>query len=67
METFEKELAHLINHHSIENMVDMPDFLLARMICCIIKAIGPSIKSTLNWYGVDSVCHPSPNKIVYDE
>jgi hypothetical protein len=61
MEAFEKELTHLINRHSIENMADMPDFLLAGMICRMIEAMGPSIKKTLDWHGCDSVCHPSPN------
>jgi hypothetical protein len=61
MEAFEKELTHLINRHSIENVVDMPDYLLAEMICRMIEAMGPSIKKTLNWHGCDSVCHPSPN------
>ena len=61
MEEFEKELEQLINRHSIENTVDMPDFLLAGMICHMIEAMGPSIKKTLDWHGCDSVCHPSPN------
>jgi hypothetical protein len=61
MEAFEKELTELINRHSIENVVDMPDFLLAGMICRMIEAMGPSIKKTLDWHGCDSVCHPSPN------
>ena len=59
METFEKELTHLINRHSIENKVDMPDFLLAEMICRMIEAMGDSIKKTLDWHGCDSVCHPT--------
>ncbi|HUT60192.1 MAG TPA: hypothetical protein VNA25_20285 [Phycisphaerae bacterium] len=62
MEAFEKELTYLINQHSIENVADMPDFLLAGMICRMIEAVGPSVKNTLDWYGVDSVCHPAPNK-----
>jgi len=61
MEEFEKELTHLINRHSIENVVDMPDYLLAGMICRMIEAMGPSIKKTLDWHGCVSVCHPSPN------
>jgi len=61
MESFEKELTELLNRHSIENVADMPDFLLAGMICRIIEAMGPSVKKTLDWYGVDSVCHPAPN------
>ena len=61
MEAFEKELTTLINRHSIENVVDMPDFLLAGMICRMIEAMGPSIKKTLDWHGCSSACHPSPN------
>lgn len=58
---FEKELTRLINRHSIENEADMPDFLLARMLCAMIKSIGPTVKETLDWHGCDSVCHPRPN------
>ena len=58
---FEKELTHLINRHSIENEVDMPDFLLARMLCAMIESMGPTVKATLDWHGCASVCHPRPN------
>ena len=58
MEAFEKELIHLINRHSIESMADMPDYVLAGMICRMIEAMGPSIKKTLDWHGCSSVCHP---------
>lgn len=61
MEAFEKELEELINKHSIENTVDMPDFVLAGMVCRMIEAMGPSIKKNLDWHGCDSVCHPLPN------
>ena len=50
-EAFENELKTLINRHNIENMADMPDFLLAGMICRMIEAMGPSIKKTLDWHG----------------
>jgi hypothetical protein len=58
---FLNELTELINKHSIEAVADMPDFLLARMLCRIINAAGPCVKGTLDWHGCDSVCHPSPN------
>ena len=48
MDEFEKELTHLINRHSIENEVDMPDFMLARMLCATIESMGASIKKTRN-------------------
>lgn len=61
MEEFEKELEQLINKHSIENVVDMPDFVLAQMICRMIEAMGPSLKRNLDWHGCNSTCHPTPN------
>jgi len=56
---FEAELTQLINRHNVERIADMPDFILSKMICKLIDAIGPSIKENLDWHGCDSVCHPS--------
>lgn len=58
MEDFKKELTTLINRHSIENEWDMPDFLMAQVICQFIESVGPTFKKALDWHGVDSVCHP---------
>jgi hypothetical protein len=58
MDSFKKELEDLINKHSIENECDMPDFLLAEMICRFISICGDSMKKNLNWHGCDSICHP---------
>lgn len=58
MEEFKKELEILINKHCIENKCDMPDFILAEMICNIIEGIGPLFKKSLDWHGCDSICHP---------
>ncbi len=58
MSDFKTELTSLINKHSIENDVDMPDYILAEMICRFIEAVGEPIKKTLDWHGCDSVCHP---------
>jgi len=58
MEEFKLELQRLINRHSIENVVDIPDFILADMICAMIEAMGPRIKQTLSWHGCNSVCPP---------
>ena len=60
MDEFKKELEILINKHSIENTVDMPDFILAEMLCQMIEGMGPSIKRALDWHGFDSVSHPAP-------
>ena len=59
---FEEELTGLINHHSIENDCDIPDFILARMVCNLIMTIGESSKANLDWHGCDSVCHPNKDK-----
>ena len=59
MEEFEKELTVLINKHSVENVVDMPDFLLARLLVSVVIAIGDPVKASLDWHGTDSVCHPN--------
>ncbi len=58
MKEFKKELESLINKHCIENYCDIPDFLLADMICKIIKSIGIISKKNLDWHGCDSICHP---------
>lgn len=55
---FKEELRSLLNKYSIENVADMPDFILAGMICDFIDAVGPHIKQTLDWHGCDSTCHP---------
>ena len=65
MKKFKKELAVLINKHSIENVCDMPDFLLAEMIVNIIQGIGRPLKTCLDWHGCDSVCHPAHNQPIY--
>lgn len=57
-EEFKKELKELINKHCIENDCDIPDFILAEMICGFIVESGKSIKKTLDWHGCDSVCYP---------
>ena len=62
MKDFEKELAELLNKHSMENICDMPDFIMSGMIVNFINAIGAPFKKTLDWHGVDSVCHPKPEE-----
>ena len=58
MDAFKKELEELINKHSIESEVDMPDYLLAELLCRVIQAIGDPVKKTLDWHSCDSICHP---------
>ena len=58
MEEFKKELEVLINKHSVENTADVPDFLLAEMVCGILVGVGDIFKKALDWHGCDSICHP---------
>ncbi len=67
MEEFRKELKQLINKHSIENLCDMPDFLLAEMIYGLIKTIGKCSKANLDCHGCDSVCHSSTSTCEINE
>ena len=69
MEAFKKELEKLINRHNIENVADVPDFILAEMVCGFIKSVGSQIKRTLDWHGCDSVCHPASHneEVTVDE
>jgi len=55
---FKKDIERLINKHCVENDCDMPDFILAEMICNMIESFGKSMKKNLDWHGCDSVCHP---------
>jgi hypothetical protein len=59
---FKERLRELINMHSVENIVDMPDFLMAEMLCGIIETIGANVKLNLDWHGCNSVCHPRKKK-----
>ena len=49
MEKFQKELEELINKHSVENVVGMPDFLMAEMLVGLIKSIGKASKKNRDW------------------
>jgi hypothetical protein len=48
---FRNELEKLINKHSIEGVVNMPDFILADMICKMLDDIGESVKKRDTWLG----------------
>lgn len=42
---FEKELAHLINCHSMENVSDTPDFILAQYLTMCLTAYNVTIRA----------------------
>ena len=48
---FEKELAALINRHSLENESDTPDFILAAYLVGCLRAISATIMIREEWYG----------------
>lgn len=59
---FEKELTQLINKHSIENILDMPDFLIAEMLVNIINSIGYISKKNLVMRTIlHPICHSKSN------
>lgn len=49
--TFAKELANLLNKHSIENESDTPDWILAEYIKKILEAWNSSVLQRDKWYG----------------
>jgi hypothetical protein len=55
---FENGLMELINRNGIESECNIPDFILAKLICNFILAIGIATKEVLAWRGCDSACHP---------
>ncbi len=50
MDDFRHELKALINKHNIEEIVNIPDYILADMICRIIESAGPYIKRAIDWH-----------------
>ncbi len=49
---FKTELTKLINKYSIENMCDIPDFLLSKSICSYIKTISDTLRERDGWFSV---------------
>lgn len=50
---FVKELAELINRHSVENGSNTPDFILARYLAAHIVTYNATINAREEWYGRD--------------
>ena len=51
MKVFERDLTELLHRHGIEDIADMPDSVMAEMLCLMIKAVQPCVKKTLKWHG----------------
>lgn len=52
-ESFEKELEHLLNRHSVENECNTPDFVLAAYIRSCLDAFNEAVRARDSWYGID--------------
>jgi uncharacterized protein YlzI (FlbEa/FlbD family) len=49
--TLAKEIEHLLNAYSIENMSDTPDFVLAGYLMDCLESWNKSVKARELWYG----------------
>jgi hypothetical protein len=53
MTEFEKNLARLINRHSVENGSNTPDYILAQYLVACLKAFEATTQQRETWYGRD--------------
>ena len=53
MSEFAKELEQLINRHSLENVSDTPDFILAEYMRMSLAAFNTAVQRRESWYGRD--------------
>lgn len=51
---FQRELAQLINRHSLDNACDTPDFILAGMVTEFIESYARTMRANIDWHA------PSP-------
>lgn len=50
IELFEMELTHLINIHSLENLSNTPDFILARYLMECMRNFNITTNDRAAWY-----------------
>lgn len=50
-DTFREKLEALINHHSMENGSDTPDFILAEFLADSLRAFDKATNARCSWYG----------------
>jgi hypothetical protein len=50
---FKKELTDLINHHSLENASNTPDFILAKYLADCLSAFNQATRERSDWYKQD--------------
>ena len=51
MKDLEKDLASLLNRHSLENKSGTPDYILARYLMGCLKTWDESVRARERWYG----------------
>lgn len=59
--TFEEELRHIINKHSMENGSDTPDFILADYLLGCLENFGQVAKRRDQWYSRDQTPPHNPD------
>ena len=52
-DAFKKDLQELINKHSVENSVDMPDYILVNHLCGYIELMSHTLAQRDKWFSVD--------------
>lgn len=72
MTEFEKDLAKVINKHSMENVADVPDFILAAYLMRCLEAFNIAHLRTSQWYGhhehiMDDFQGNDPEKVLSSE
>lgn len=48
-DSFENDLRKIINKWSVENLLDMPDFVIAAMVISFLEAVGNAKDATQEW------------------
>ena len=59
---FQKDLEHLINKHSLESLLGMPDFIMAEMLTDILGTIAYKTEKANVWSGAK----PSPSVKLFE-
>ena len=47
---FESHLSNMLNHFSLENGSDTPDFILAHYMVCCLSAFNDAVRKRNKWY-----------------
>lgn len=65
-EKFKEELTTLINRHSMENVANIPDYMMAELIVDFIGTLGPLIKKRDRWMGYEKgpVTELAPRQVI---